>query len=63
MNLYLILIYNSINTKNHFMQEVIEAENETEAENKLINKKYFLDSAQSKILGVCRKVKILHKIE
>lgn len=62
METYLIKIYNTKNAKNHFVTDLIQAETEKQAENKVINRKYFFDSAETKILGVCKKAEVIHEI-
>ena len=62
MNTYLIAIFNSVNAKKHFVSDVVEAENEKDAETKFIGKKYFYDYEQKRILGTCRKVEVINKI-
>jgi len=62
MKNYLVKIFNSKNAKNYFVTDIIQAETEKQAESKLINKKYFSDSAESKILGICKKAEVIHEI-
>ena len=63
MKTYLLAVFNSKNSKNHFVSEVIEATNENEAEKNLIGKKYYFDSEQKRILGTCRKAIVIHQIK
>lgn len=62
MRTFLIAVFHSKNAKNHFISDIVEAENERDAENKLIGKKYFYDYAQTRILGTCRKAEIVNEI-
>ena len=62
MKTYLINIYNSVNAKNHFITDIIEAKNINEAEKIIVGKKYFFDGDQKRILGTCRKAIVLHEI-
>lgn len=62
-NLYLFAIYNGINAKNHFISDIVEAKNENKAIKKLLNKVYFCDSEQKRILGKCKKAILIHQIK
>jgi len=62
VNLYLVNCFNSKNAKKHFISEVVEATNESEVYNLLINKKYYFDFEQKRPLATCKKIEILHKI-
>jgi len=63
MKLFLVAIFNSVNAKNHFISEVVEAKNENEAKAEFINKKYYFDSEQKRLLGTCRKANVIHEIK
>lgn len=63
MKTYLVSIFNSINAKAHFVCEIVEAKNEIEAENSFVGKKYYFDSEQKRLLGICRKANVIHEIK
>jgi hypothetical protein len=62
MKTYLIEIFNSVNAKSFFIADIVEAQNENEAEKIVIGKKYYFDSEQKRLLGTCRKANVLHEI-
>jgi len=62
MKKYLIKIFNTKNAKEYFIIDVIQAETQEDAENKVINKKYFRNSDKTKILGICKKAEVIHEI-
>lgn len=62
MKTYLIEIFNSVNAKTFFIADIVQANNEIEAEKSLIGKKYFFDSEQKRLLGTCRKANVIHEI-
>lgn len=62
MKTYLLKIFNSKNQKNHFVIDIVEANNIFEAELKLIGKTYYSDSKQNNILGICRKAEFVNEI-
>jgi len=59
---YLIAAYNSKNAKKHFISDLAYGINEIEAENSLINKTYYFDYEQKRILGTCRKAIVINEI-
>jgi hypothetical protein len=62
MKTYLIKIFNSKNAKKHFITDLIQADTQKDAENKVINKKYYFDSLETRILGICKKAEVIHEI-
>jgi hypothetical protein len=63
MKLYLVSIFNSVNAKAHFISDIIEANNEAEAEKSFVGKKYYFDHEQKRLLGTCRKANVIHEIK
>ena len=62
MTNFLVSVFNSLNSKEHFIIDIIEAENENEAEKKIVGKIYYSNSEQTKILGKCKKAIVIHRI-
>jgi hypothetical protein len=62
MKTYLINAYNNKNAKKPFIIDIIEARNEQEAAELTINKKYFFNSDKTIILGIAKKVEVIHEI-
>lgn len=60
---YLIKVFNSVNAKNHFITDLINAIDETELEKKAIGKVYYKDSDRKNVLSTCRKIEIVHIIQ
>ena len=62
MRQFLIKIYNSVNASNHFIVDLVSVNNGYELDAALIGRKYFRDSDNRKLLGVCRKFEIVHEL-
>lgn len=62
MKTYLIKVFSSVNAKQHFIADLIEANSRSEAESKVLGKKYYFDSEQKRVLGVCRKAEVVREI-
>jgi hypothetical protein len=62
MTNFLVSVYSTLKSKQHFIIDIIEAENENEAEKKVIGKIYYSDSDQKKILGKCKKAIVINRI-
>jgi hypothetical protein len=59
---YLVGAYSSKSEKQHFISDLVQANNEIEAEKLLINKVYYRDSLQTKVLAKCVKAIVIHQI-
>ena len=62
MKTYLVAAFNSKNAKTYFLSDIVYAENENNAENKIIGKKYFYDFDQKRLLAVCRKAEVIREV-
>lgn len=60
--LFLFNVYRTKKSKKPFLSDISEGLNETEAMQKLINKTYYFDSEQKKVLGIGRKIKLIRII-
>lgn len=62
MKNYLVAIYSGKNEKEYFGTDLVTADSISDAEIKVIGKKYFRDSDRTKILAICRKAIVIHEI-
>lgn len=60
---FLLEIYRTKKSTLPFITDIAEAESESEAKQKLLNKKYFFDSEQRRLLGTCRKAEVVTIID
>lgn len=61
---YLVKVYNSKNSKNHFITDLVETEltHWDSISELLLGKKYYFDSYKTKLVGTCRKCEVIRKI-
>ena len=62
MTNFLVSVFSNLKSKQHFILDIVAAENENEAEKKIVGKIYYSNSDQTKILGKCKKAIVINRI-
>lgn len=62
MKTFLFEIYRTKASTHPFITECVDAETESEAQEKIIGKKFYWDSDRKREMGTCRKARVINVI-